>query len=802
MNTMRPVYSYIEVPEGQTINDINGLNSVTMTKDQYDEVNERSNILTGKFGAKGVEELIDQLEVDRGVIVDLDVDVRPNPETWVRPQDWPNLDSLGLLDDGTQDDYIYMTYDANAEISAVALHIEKITNGTDITCTLGHITNGEYVPDETITGNSNNYLYWFDGQYPYDYPVVRVTGDIKCCYTYTVTNSNSQQLNFRQQKILERIAYIPHATQLANSTSNGWGTFSLKRDKVSNGDGTALTTLYYAWSYCRELLSLDISHLYTPNTTNIACAFIQCYRLSGTMDLRHWSVAKVTAMNSMFSYCLNLDYINLTGWNTEKVSNISNMFEYCHKLKIVYGIEDFKTNLCTSFAGLFLDNLYLRALDLSKWNTEKLTGLNSTFYNCFTLKTLNVSTWDTSKVTNINGTFYYCYSLQDLDLSSWSIPLVTNFANTFNGCKSLRRLNLNHWTSNDKITTIGNAFSNCNNLEELYIENIILTSKCTMIYQLFYNCFRLKQLDLNPNWDLSGLSNSSSQASGVFQNCYSLKKITGTKNWKFYFTNAFTSVFANCWSLEEVDVSGWKVDTITSFANMFDYCYSLKVIDVSGWTPTASTSFSAMFRYCLHLKTIDISTWVAPNCTSYANMFDNCRSLVSCGDLSNLNTSKVTTTQSMFAGCWSLTSLTGLSNWDMQKVTNISYMFQYCEALKSLSISNWNLAACTTIAYTFAHMRNLETLDLYNWSIPKVATVTQCFYYLYNLKTIVHTLPLAIAHTYTHCENISHQSVLNIISALPTVSKSTTVTINAMANNQLTAAERAVATAKGWTVAA
>ena len=62
MNTMRDVISYIEVPEGQDINEINGLNSVSMTKDQFDELQDAVNYRTGEFGSKNVEELITSLK--------------------------------------------------------------------------------------------------------------------------------------------------------------------------------------------------------------------------------------------------------------------------------------------------------------------------------------------------------------------------------------------------------------------------------------------------------------------------------------------------------------------------------------------------------------------------------------------------------------------------------------------------------------------------------------------------------------------------------------------------------------------
>ena len=53
---------------------------------------------------------------------------------------------------------------------------------------MGHITNGSYVVDEIITGSSNNYIRWFNGTE--GYPVVRVTGDIKICYCYTLNHAD------------------------------------------------------------------------------------------------------------------------------------------------------------------------------------------------------------------------------------------------------------------------------------------------------------------------------------------------------------------------------------------------------------------------------------------------------------------------------------------------------------------------------------------------------------------------------------------------------------------------------------
>ena len=53
----------------------------------------------------------------------------------------------------------------------------------------------------------------------------------------------------------------------------------------------------------------------------------------------------------------------------------------------------------------------LTALDVSGWDTSKVTDMNSMFSCCSALTALDVSGFDTSKVTNMYSMFYNCYAL-------------------------------------------------------------------------------------------------------------------------------------------------------------------------------------------------------------------------------------------------------------------------------------------------------------------------------------------------------------------------------------------------------
>lgn len=151
-------------------------------------------------------EMIEELNKPYGCNSAIDV-FEDEPDEWVRPADWPDLDSLNLEFTGDES-FIYMTYDTSQENSCIAWHIE--TTSGQYTIDIGHIDNGEYIVDST--GSFNSGTNW--GGWLYNdnikYKVYRITGHIKYLYSITLTNSNTGvTVHHRQQPMLERIAYIP-----------------------------------------------------------------------------------------------------------------------------------------------------------------------------------------------------------------------------------------------------------------------------------------------------------------------------------------------------------------------------------------------------------------------------------------------------------------------------------------------------------------------------------------------------------------------------------------------------------------
>ena len=69
---------------------------------------------------------------------------------------------------------------------------------------------------------------------------------------------------------------------------------------------------------------------------------------------------------------------------------MSFMFNQCHKLKEIKGINKFNTNKVTDMNSMFGECYELEYLDLSNFNTSKVTNMSWMFFNCNKLKYLNL----------------------------------------------------------------------------------------------------------------------------------------------------------------------------------------------------------------------------------------------------------------------------------------------------------------------------------------------------------------------------------------------------------------------------
>ena len=104
-------------------------------------------------------------------------------------------------------------------------------------------------------------------------------------------------------------------------------------------------------------------------------------------------------------------------------------------------------------------------LDLSNFNTSKVTNMTSMFYDCTRLKRLDVSNFDTSSVTTMNklntegGMFQNCDALVELDISSFDTSLVTDMHNMFKNSDKLKTIYVSNKFVTDQVTIDGTMFT-------------------------------------------------------------------------------------------------------------------------------------------------------------------------------------------------------------------------------------------------------------------------------------------------------------------------------------------------------
>ena len=173
----------------------------------------------------------------------------------------------------------------------------------------------------------------------------------------------------------------------------------------------------------------------------------------------------------------------------------------------------------------------------------------------------------------------------------------------------------------------------------------------------------------------------------------------------------------------------------SSTSGLFSNLTNVTSIDLSNMDTSGMTSMKDMFRKDTSLTNITFGdNFNTANVTSMNGVFWDCNSLTSI-DLSNFNTSNVTDMNNMFAECSSLTAL-DLSNFDTSNVTSMgnpygfSYggMFRNCKSLTSLDLSNFDTSKVKQMSNMFDGCSNLTNLNLANFNTSNVTSMAIMFW--------------------------------------------------------------------------
>lgn len=258
-------------------------------------------------------------------------------------------------------------------------------------------------------------------------------------------------------------------------------------------------------------------------------------------------------------------------------------------------------------------------IDLSECNTTGTQKMTNLFYSCKSLSLLTFgNNFNTEVVTDMSGMFGECESLISLDISVFDTQKVTNAGNMFSNMRSLRTLTLGVDFSTGNVTTIGGMFVNCSSLEALDLRKFD-TTKVTNMKAMFQGCSKLTSLDLS-----SFTNPKATSMLSLFEGCTNLKTIAFGTDFSTSTAKSMSAMFKNCSSLESLDVSVLKTDKVTDMLGMFEGCTKLANLDLSMFDTSNVTDMDKMFSGCVGLSVLDLSNFDTTNLQYTSSMFNNC----------------------------------------------------------------------------------------------------------------------------------------------------------------------------------
>ena len=164
----------------------------------------------------------------------------------------------------------------------------------------------------------------------------------------------------------------------------------------------------------------------------------------------------------------------------------------------------------------------------------------------------------------------------------------------------------------------------------------------------------------------------------------------------------------------------------SSTSGLFSNLTNVTSIDLSNMDTSGMTSMSNMFSDNTSLTNITFGeNFNTSNVTGMASMFSKCNKLTKL-DLSMFDTSNVVGMNTMFWQCSSLKIL-DLSNFDTSKLENTAHMFSGCSSLTTLNLSGFNTSNVTTSWLMFNGCRSLTSLDVSSFDTSKMTNMNSMF---------------------------------------------------------------------------
>lgn len=163
-------------------------------------------------------------------------------------------------------------------------------------------------------------------------------------------------------------------------------------------------------------------------------------------------------------------------------------------------------------------------LDVSEFDTSKMTHLDALFSTLINLKSLDLSNFDTRNCVSMTKMFENCRNLREIKFGpNFSTKNVKNFMDMFYDCRALEEINYTFDLSNAESAPCMFSASGISKVDIINFNS----SKLSNTHRMFHNCSKLKKLTL-PDFTGQHVYQNSEMFAGDFDELL-LPSLTCTK---------------------------------------------------------------------------------------------------------------------------------------------------------------------------------------------------------------------------------------------------------------------------------
>lgn len=339
--------------------------------------------------------------------------------------------------------------------------------------------------------------------------------------------------------------------------------------------------------------------------SDLGSLFLGLQNLESIEGLSNIDTSHVTSMRMAFAMNPKLKSLDLSTWDVSHVANMGDMFSGDFALAEIKGISGWKTSSLEEMGAMF-NGCGLRSLDLSGWDTSKVTNLHLTFGWMNDLETIDVTGWDVSHVVSMYGAFYNNQSLRAIKgVGTWEPDAVTDTTQMFTGDPLLTALDLSGWKGHT---------SNLERASEMFNGDRALVSLTGLanwdVSKVNTLRFAFAKTGLT-TLDLSGWKPAlaGEGAEYVFYDDSALARIDGLDGWNL---GAVTSMAGMFWGVPKMtdvdDISGWNVSNVENMDYLFFDSNAIQSLDLGDWDTRKVSSATVALPSQLHVLKLGRNT--------------------------------------------------------------------------------------------------------------------------------------------------------------------------------------------------